>query len=179
MTLTAATTASIALPPVLRLAFPDCSAVQSHVWQSACCSGKDFSRAIVSIPPRMTMGKQKIHDPVHEPCRTHLFHCGSPLVITPHQTVCVTSRFSSTPLTSVGGSQSCRTTTCHSASAHAHIAVRFLRASGTLLSGKKPVVGAGSANVAGGESGACGALHHEGRSPGRSAAVQSSPTRQR
>jgi hypothetical protein len=85
----------------------------------------------------------------------------------------------STASTSVDGSPSRRTTTCHSGSAQAHVAVRFSRESGAPSTGKKMVVGAGSANMAGGARGACEALHHEGRSPGRSAAVQSSPIHQR
>ena len=44
---------------------------------------------------------------------------------------------------------------------------------------KKAIIGAGSAKVTGGGRGACEALHHEGRSPGSSVAVQLRPIHQR
>src|SRR5205807_1305327 len=77
------------------------------------------------------------------------------------------------------GSPSRHTMTRHSGSAHAHVAVRCSRASGTPSTDRKAVVGTGSAKATGGGRGACEALHHEGRSPGSSAAVQSRPIHQR
>ena len=72
-----------------------------------------------------------------------------------------------------------RTTTRHSGSSQRQRAVRRTRLPDPSPAGVYAVVGAGSANADGGAAGWCAAEHHEGRSFGRSAAVQSSPTHHR
>ncbi len=60
-----------------------------------------------------------------------------------------------------------------------NMAVRCSRTSSTPSTDKKAVVGAGSTKATGGGRGTGEALHHEGRFPGSSAAVQSRPIHQR